>query len=185
MVRDPHIRRVLRREAWESAIHARKFRKILGKLRPEEAAGTPGGESKLPAGFINLLQREVTSKYNEMLQHLRHSWVFEKNSAVSWRLMDQSLEKMKQVAHFAEDIAENGIPPKFKPGKADAGRSLAKALRKALEDVRKSQKRHMRLRKDGELRRHEGLVINLDLTIQQEQYQVEELEDMNTGRATR
>jgi hypothetical protein len=38
------------------------------------------------------------------------------------------------------------------------------------------------LRHDGELKKHEGLVINLDLTIQQEQYQTEELEDMKKGR---
>jgi bacterioferritin len=182
MVQDPHIRRVLLREAWESAIHARKFQKILRKLSPEEAAAAPRGGSKLPDGFISLLQKEVTGKYNEMLQHLRHSWVFEKNSLVSWRLMDQSLEKMKQIAHFAEDIGGGGTPPKFKPGKTDISKSIAKALAKALDDVKKSQKRHIRLRKDSELKKHEGLVINLDLTIQQEQYQAEELEDMKKGR---
>lgn len=182
MVDEPHIRRVLRREAWESAIHARKFQKILRKLSPEEAAGAPGGERKLPQEFISLLQKELTSKYNEMLQHLRHSWVFEKNSLVSWRLMDQSLEKMKHIAHFAEDIGGSGLPPQFKPGKTDASKSIAKALGKALEDVKKSQKRHARLRKDNELKKHEGMIINLDLTIQQEQYQAEELEDMNKSR---
>jgi len=178
MVDDPHIKRVLRREAWESAIHARKFQKILSRLSPEEAADAPGGESKLPAEFISLLQKEVANKYNEMLQHLRHSWVFEKNSLVSWRLMDQSLEKMKHIAHFAEDIGGSGVPPQFEPGKTDISKSIGKALKKALEDVKKSRRRHMRLRKDTELKKHEGLVINLDLTIQQEQYQAEELEDM-------
>jgi bacterioferritin len=185
MVQDPHIKRVLRREAWESAVHAGKFQKILRKLSPEEAAGVPGGESQLPEEFISLLQKEVTSKYNEMLQHLRHSWVFEKNSLVSWRLMDQSMEKMKQIAHFAEDIGGSGVPPQFKPGKTDISKSIRKAIRKALGDVKKSQKRHIRLRKDSELKKHEGLVINLDLTIQQEQYQAEELEDMDKNRPAR
>jgi bacterioferritin len=182
MVQDPHIKRVLRREAWESAIHARKFRKILGKLSPEEAAGTPGGERKLPEGLISLLQKEVTGKYNEMLQHLRHSWVFEENSPVSWRLMDQSFEKMKHLAHFAEDIGGSGIPPEFKAGRTDGSKSVGKAIGKAIEDLKKSHKRHIRLRNDSELKKHEGLVINLDLTIQQEQYQTEELEDMKKGR---
>jgi bacterioferritin len=182
MVQDPHIRRVLKREAWESAIHARKFRKILGKLSPEEAAGAPGGGSRLPEGLISLLQKEVTGKYNEMLQHLRHSWVFEKDSLVSWRLMDQSLEKMKHLAHFAEDIGGSGIPPEFRAGRTDRGRSVGKAIGEAIGDLKKAQKRHAKLRYDSELKKHEGLVINLDLTIQQEQYQTEELEDMTKGR---
>lgn len=181
MVQYPHIKRVLKREAWESAIHARKFRKILRKLSPDEAAGAPGGKSKLPEGFISLLQNEVTGKYNEMLQHLRHSWVFEKDSLVSWRLMDQSLEKMKQLAHFAEDIGGSGIPPQFKPVRTDVSKSVGKAIGRAIEDVKKSRKRHVRLRDNSELRKHEGLVINLDLTIQQEEYQTEEMEDMKNS----
>jgi hypothetical protein len=35
----------------------------------------------------------------------------------------------------------------------------------------------MKLRKDTELNTHAGMVINLGLTIRQEQYQKEELED--------
>ena len=142
----------------------------------------PGGESKLPEGLISLLQKEVTGKYNEMLQHLRHSWIFGKNSVFSWRLMDQSLEKMKHLAHFAEDIGGNGIPPQFKPGRTDVTKSVGKAIGKAIENLKKSQKRHVRLRNNSELIKHEGLVINLDLTIQQERYQTEELEDMKKRR---
>jgi len=178
MVDDPHIKRVLQREAWESAIHARKFQRILNKLKPEQARKAPGGEREMPLEFINLLQREVTSKYNEMLQHVRYSWVFQKNGLKSWQLMDQAMEKMKQLAHFAEDIGGNGVPPQFKPGKIDLSKVMAKALFKSVDDALKSHKRHLKLRKDSELNKHGGLVINLDLTVQQEQYQAEELKDM-------
>ncbi|MEW6419389.1 MAG: ferritin-like domain-containing protein [Nitrospirota bacterium] len=178
MVKDPHIKRVLQREAWESAIHARKFQRILGKLSPEQASGVPGGESELPKEFLDMLQKEVTSKYNEMLQHIRYSWLSQKSSLLAWQLMDQAMEKMKQVAHFAEDIGGNGIPPRFIPGKIDVSKTIGKALKKALEDVRTAQKRHMKLKEDSEFKKHGGLVINLDLTIQQEEYQAEELEDM-------
>jgi bacterioferritin len=71
MVDDPHVRRVLHREAWESSIHARKFQRILDKLSPKQAKGVPGGELGLPEDFLNSLQKEVTEKYNEMLQHIR------------------------------------------------------------------------------------------------------------------
>jgi len=176
-VDDPHIKRVLRREAWESAIHARKFQRILDKLSQEEAKSAPGGELKVPHGFIDMLQKDVTQKYNEMLQHIRYSWTLQKKGILAWNLMDQAMEKMKHIAHFAEDIGGNGIPPQFKPGRIDMSKTVDTAMKKALEEVKKSHKRHLRFSKDSEVMKHGGLVINLDLTIQQEQYQAEELKD--------
>jgi bacterioferritin len=177
MIEDPHIKRVLEREAWESAIHARKFRRILEKLRSEEAKGVPGGELELSEELLNLLQKEVTVKYTEMLQHIRSSWVFQKNGMLSWNLMDQAMEKMKHIGHFAEDIGGNGFPPKFESGAIEMSGNIGNAIEGAIERVKKSRGRHMKLRKDSELAAHAGMVINLDLTIQQEQYQKEELED--------
>lgn len=177
MVDDPHIKRVLQREAWESAIHARKFQRILGKLKPEEAEGLPGGEMEMPKEFIEMLQKEVTRKYNEMLQHIRYSWVFQKKGLTGWQLMDQAMEKMKQLAHIAEDIAGNGIPPVLKPGKIDITKNMITALKKAAKDAGMAYSRHLKFKKDSELLKHKGLIINLDLAIQQENYQAEELKD--------
>jgi bacterioferritin len=177
LVDDPHIKRVLQREAWESAIHARKFQRLHDKLSPEMAAGAPGGECELPPEFIDLLQKELTGKYNEMLQHIRYSWMFQKKGLSGWNLMDQAMEKMKQVAHFAEGIGENGIPPEFKPGKFDMSTSMEQALKKAAETVLKAHKRHLKLSMDPEFKKHGGMVINLDLDIQQEKHQAEELKD--------
>jgi len=176
-VDDPHVRRVLEREAWESAIHARKFKRKLDKLSPEEAAGLPGGESELPEELLDKLQAEVTSKYTEMLQHLRTSWLFQRDDMIGWKIMDQAMEKMKQLAHFAEDIAEDGVAPTFKPGVIDRSSVIGQALKRGLEDVRTARERHLQLREDSEVGKHSGLVINLDLTIQQEEYQGAELED--------
>jgi len=176
-VDDPHIKRVLQREAWESAIHARKFQRKLDKLSPEEAAGQPGEESELPKEFLDKLQAEVTSKYTEMLQHLRNAWVFQKDALIGWKIIDQAMEKMKQLAHFAEDIAEDGIPPEFKPGEIDTSNAIGTALRKALEDVQTARERHLEFKEDSELKKHSGVVINMDLTVQQEEYQRAELED--------
>lgn len=176
-VTDPHIRRVLQREAWESAIHARKFQRKLDKLRPEEASDLPREESKLPGELLDKLQAEVTSKYTEMLQHLRTSWTFQKDGIIGWKIMDQAMEKMKQLAHFAEPIAEDGVPPEFKPGQIDKSKAIGLALKKALEDVQAAWERHLKLKEDSEVKRHSGLVINMDLTNQQEEYQRAELED--------
>ena len=176
-VDDPHIRRVLEREAWESAIHARKFQRKLDKLSPDQAAGLPGEESELPKELLDRLQAEVTSKYTEMLQHLRTSWLFQKDEIMGWKIMDQAMEKMKQLAHFAEGIAEDGVAPQFKPGDIDKSNAVGTALKKALEDVRAARERHLKFREDGEVKKHSGLVINLDLTVRQEKYQSEEIED--------
>ena len=125
-----------------------------------------------------MLQKDVTGKYREMLQHIRSSWVFQKKGLMAWTLMDQAMEKMKHIAHFAEDIGGNGVPVQFKPGRIDTGKTAGSAVKKALEDVKKSHKRHLKFTKDSEVMKHGGMVINLDLTVQQEQYQAEELSDM-------
>ncbi len=176
-VDDPHIRRVLKREAWESAIHARKFQRKLDKLTPEEAAGLPGEESELPRTLLDQLQTEVTGKYTEMLQHLRTSWLFQQENTIGWKLMDQAIEKMKQLAHFAEDIAEDGVAPQFNPGEIHKSPNIASALKKALEDVRTARARHAAFQEDSEVKKHSGLVINMDLTLRQEEYQEAELTD--------
>jgi bacterioferritin len=181
-VDNSHIKRALQREAWESAIHARKFQRKLDKLSTEEAAGLPGGESELPKEFLNILQAEVTRKYTEMLQHIRTSWVFQKDEIMGWKIMDQAMEKMKQLAHFAEPIAEDGVSPKFKLGQIEKSQAIGMALKKALEDVQETRERHVRLKEDPEVKKHLGFVINLDLTIQQEEYQGAEIEDWHKNK---
>jgi bacterioferritin len=174
-VDDPHIKRVLQREAWESAIHARKFQRLLDKLKPEEAKSAPGGKIELPKAFLEALQNEIAAKYTEMLQHIRYSWVFQKDGVLGWQLMDQAMEKMKHLAHFAEDVAGNGLDPRFKAGKIDMSTAIGQALQKALDDVQGGLKRHLTLQKDSEAQKHGGFVINLDFTVQQEEYQAAEI----------
>ena len=181
MVNDPHIKRVLKREAWESAYHAKKFQRILDKLSPDQARSAPGGERELPASFLDVLQKETTGKYHEMLQHIGYAWALQKKSLLAWNLMDQAMVKMKQLSHFAEDIGGNGVPVTFKPGKIEITKDFGKSFKKAAGDVLKSHGRHKKLIRDSEFQKHAGLVINLDLTIQQEQYEAEELGDIIKG----
>jgi len=176
-VDDPHIRRVLHREAWESAIHARRFQRMLDKLSPEDAGGLPQGDHELPPAFLEMLQQELIGKYNEMLRHLRLSWLSQRDGAKGWALMDQSMEKMKQLALFAEAVAEDGAVPRLIPESMDAGQAVEQALRKVLGDVREALGRHTRLQEDGEFKKHSGLVMKMDLTVQQESHQAEEIED--------
>lgn len=176
-VDNPHIRRVLLREAWESAIHARRFRRLLEKLSPEEADGLPSGGGELPKSFLGRLQKELAGKYDEMLRHIRMSWAFQKKGVTGWNLMDQAMEKMKQLALFAEAVAEDGAVPRFKPAPMEGLPPLKEALEKAAGDVRNALKRHETLRKNKELKKHGGVVVKLDLALRQEEYQAAEMED--------
>ena len=176
-VDDPHIKRVLQREAWESEYHARKFQRILDKLKPEQAEGLPGEENELPEEFIERLQGLVASKYTEMLQHIRSSWVFQQESIVGWQLMDFAMTKMKQLAHLAEEVAENGITPRFEGGKIDLSASIGTALKKGLEDVRGAREEHITFQGESETQKHAGLLLSLDLALKQEEYEAAEIED--------
>jgi bacterioferritin len=181
-ISDPHIRRVLQREAWESDMHAKKFQRTLNKLKPEQAAGLPGEENELPGDFVDKIQEIVSAKYNQMLQSLRDAWVFQNQEIRGWQIMDFSLTKMKQLAHIAENVAENGISPKLKAGNMLLSASIGAALKNALESVGHTRRLHSDLLTKNETRNHSGLVINLDLSIKQEAYEAEEIQDWLTKK---
>ncbi|MFW5819552.1 MAG: hypothetical protein ACOCVE_06875, partial [Desulfovermiculus sp.] len=180
-VSDAHIRRVLEREAWESDFHAQAFQRLLDKLDPDEAGKLPQGEAELPQDFLDTLQQEVAAKYTEMLEHIRHSWVLQKGGTLSWRLMDQAMEKMRHLAHFAEDVAENGVIPAFSAQEYSQSREPALALGASLKRLQAGLQRHKELQMNEETAKHAGLVLNLDLTLKQEQYQEAEIDGWLSG----
>ncbi len=182
MVNEPHIRRVLLREAWESEMHAEKFQKMRDKLSPEEAAGLPGEENELPGDLVDMIQKSVASKYRQMLQALRDAWVFQDHGVEAWQRMDFSMTKMKQLAHSSEEVAENGIDPDLSPGIINTGESFDDAIDRAINDLKETLDHHLKLRSDPEAKKHGGLMSNLDLTIRQERYEAEELEDLQKKR---
>lgn len=177
MVDDPHIRRVLLREAWESDYHALKFKKLLGKLSPEEAKGLPGGDNELTGALAEKIQQSVEAKYRQMLQTIRDAWVFQSDGEPAWQRMDFSMTKMKQLAHSAEEIAENGLIPRLAAGKIIQAGSLSEAMSNGLEDVQSTMKLHEKLASDDEAKKHGGLMTNLDLTLRQEKYEADEIAD--------
>jgi bacterioferritin len=176
-VADEHIKRVLYREAWESEIHARKFDKLLKKLKPDEASGKPGGENKLPAEFADMLQKIIKNKYTQMLQRIRTAWVFQKDAMLGWQIMDFSMTKMKQLAHVSEEVAGNGIKPMFKMEKPDLSVSVAEALKNAIEDLQKSRLEYTALQSEKDMAKHAGLANNIELALKQEEYEESEIKD--------
>jgi bacterioferritin len=176
-VDDPHIKRVLQREAWESEMHAKKFQKTLNKLTPSEAGGLPGEENELPMEFVDQIQTICQAKYNQMLQGLRDAWVYQKEEILGWQIMDFSMTKMKQLAHVSEPVAENGMEPRFNVANINLSASIGAALKNALEGVKNTRQLHTDLLSNDETQKHLGLTINLDLSIQQEAYEVDEIKD--------
>jgi len=184
-VNDSHIRRVLEREAWESNVHAGKFNKILNKLKPDEAAGKPGTGGKLSPEFISRLQEIIKNKYTQMLQGIRNAWVFQKDAKLGWQIMDFSMTKMKQLAHVAEEVAANGMNPAFKTNKMDLCVSLAEALKNAAADLEKTRVDHIALQNGDEIKKHAGLALNIELTVNQEEYEEAEIKEWIQGFKSR
>ncbi len=176
-VDDPHIRRVLRREAWESAVHALRFQRLIEKLSPEERNALPEGDHEMPASFVEKLQDELLKKYTEMLQHIRTSWVFQNENTAGWQIMDQAMEKMKHLAIFAEALAEDGAALNFKAGSINMSRAIGEAFQRAIADLQTGGERYRTLQKDKELLKHSGIVLKMDLAVQQIDYQKEEITD--------
>lgn len=177
LVDDPHIKRVLRREAWESEMHAKKFQRTHDKLTSEQAESLPGEENELPDSFVEKLQNVVEVKYTQMLQALRDAWVFQSHEISGWQIIDFSFTKMKQLAHMAEEVAENGIDPRLKKGNIITSPAIGTALQNALESVRATRNLHTDIKNDPEAQKHSGLMLNLDLSVKQETYEAEEIED--------
>lgn len=174
---DPHIKRVLRREAWESEMHAKKFQRTHDKLTSEQAESLPGEDNELPDSFVEKLQNVVEVKYTQMLQALRDAWVFQSHEISGWQIIDFSFTKMKQLAHMAEEVAENGIDPRLKKGNIITSPAIGTALQNALESVRATRNLHTDIKNDPEAQKHSGLMLNLDLSVKQETYEAEEIED--------
>ncbi|MFO7964976.1 MAG: ferritin-like domain-containing protein [Desulfobacterales bacterium] len=174
---DPHIKRVLQREAWESEMHAVKFKKVLSKLTPEQANQLPEEENELPTAFVEAVQQAVSAKYNQMLQCIRDSWVFQKDAMLGWQIMDFSMTKMKQLAHLAEPVAENGFEPRFDVKQIRFSSAVGTALRHTLESLADTRKQHSDLLAAEETQKHAGLITNLELSIKQETYESDEISD--------
>jgi bacterioferritin len=137
---------------------------MLDRLEPEEADSLPQAEADLPREFLDTLQREVADKYTEMLEHIRHSWVLP-GGALGWGLMDQAMEKMRHLAHFAEDVAENGVEPDLSLAEYSRSSDPGTALRASLQRLQEARERHKGVRAMEETGKHAGLVLNLDLTL--------------------
>jgi len=92
---------------------------------------------------------------------------------------------MKQLAHVAEEVAANGMNPAFKTDKMDLSVSLAEALKNAAADLEKTRVDHIALQIGDEIKKHAGLALNLELTVNQEEYEEAEIKEWIQGLKSR
>ncbi len=112
------------------------------------------------------LQEKITP---ELLRKAKEYGFSDKQLSYIWGVEESTVRMLRK---------KWGIPPVFKPSKIEIGKTYKETLKKATDSVLKSFRRHLKLTRDPEFSKHGGMVINLDLTLQQEKYQIEELGDM-------
>jgi bacterioferritin len=176
-VDDPHIKRVLEREGWESAMHQEKFQKIRDSLGSEEARALPRGGKDLEPGFTEKLQLIIQDKYMEMIQHIRDSWFFQDQGILPWRLMDFAMTQMKHLAHLSEEVEGSGIEPPLEVKAIKKKAFFGLALKNMAGVAEDSRKKIQNLMGSPHVKGHRGLNANLDLALKQETYELAEIKD--------
>jgi bacterioferritin len=172
LVDSPEIKKILLQQSYESATHSKRFAKMLASLGPEGEEplvyeDTGGFSSKL----VERMKREMTDEYRLVLQHLRHSFVFEEESCpVGSELELTAMRHMKHLSHFAEELAEAGHDLDFVHPTLDMSREIAPALQSDVALTREARDRFAELRQDPELDEHRGLKIELDHMVSQEAF---------------
>jgi len=138
----------------------------------------PGEANGLTAELAGLIQQSVAVKYQQMLQTLRGAWVHQDQAIGAWQRMDFPMTKMKQLAHSAEEVAENGMAPDFSAAALELPGTFNAVLNKTVTDLKVSMAFHNRIRANAEAQKHSGLMSSLDLTFRQEQYEADGLRDV-------
>ena len=172
------IKRVLMQQSKESSIHAKRFAGMLAKLGPE---GEEPLEKEEPGAFSpELTQRmegEMQGEYQLVLQHLRHSFVFEEdNCPVGSSLELTAMRHMKHLSVFAEELTEAGHDIEFKLPEIDMSESAAPALESDIALTDQARKRFIDLSQHPELEEHAGLKTELEQMIYQEEFLGADLE---------
>jgi outer membrane biosynthesis protein TonB len=117
------------------------------------------------------MKDEMQGEYQLVLQHLRHSFVFEEdNCPVASGLELTAMRHMKHLSNFAEELAEAGHNLEFTLPELDMSGSVPPALKADIELTDQARKRFIDLSQDPELDEHPGLKTELQQMIYQEEF---------------
>jgi len=172
------IKRILMQQSKESAIHARRFAAMLAKLGPEGEEPLVKEESgAFSPELTQRMESEMQDEYQLVLQHLRHSFVFEEdNCPIASGLELTAMRHMKHLSNFAEELAEAGHDLAFKLPEIDMSESVAPALQADIALTDQARKRFIELSQHPELKEHPGLKTELEQMIYQEEFLGADLE---------
>ena len=158
------IKRILIQQSKESAVHAKRFAAMLAKLGPEAEEPLVREESgDFTPELTKRMESEMQGEYQLVLQHLRHSFVFEEdNCPVGSGLELTAMRHMKHLSVFAEELTEAGHEIEFKLPEIDKSESAAPALEADIELTDQARKRFIDLSQHPELEEHQGLKTELE-----------------------
>ena len=171
-VDSPEIKRILMQQSHESGTHQRRFEKWLAKLGAEGSEPLVYEDTgAFSAQMTGRLRDEMTDEYKLVLQHLRHSFVFEdENCPVGSELELTAMRHMKHLSYFAEELAESGHDLEFVHPTIDTSTSVDAAIKSDVELTHAARERFATLSQDPELEKHAGLKIEVDNMISQEEF---------------
>ena len=171
-VDSPELKKILMQQSIESATHSKRFAAMLEKLGPEgEEPLVYEDTGKFSPEMVGRLKNEMTDEYRLVLQHLRHSFVFEDESCpVGSELELTAMRHMKHLSHFAEELAEAGHDLEFVHPTIDASQSVELALQSDLALTQEARARFEELSQVPELEEHTGLKIEVEHMISQEEF---------------
>jgi rubrerythrin len=172
------VKRILMQQSKESAVHAKRFAAMLAKLGPEAEEPLHFEESgAFSPEMTERMESEMQGEYQLVLQHLRHSFVFEEgNCPVASGLELTAMRHMKHLSNFAEELAEAGRDLKFVLPEIDKSESVAPALEADIQLTDQARKRFIELSQNPELDEHPGLKTELEQIIYQEEFLGADLE---------
>lgn len=172
------VKRILMQQSKESAVHAKRFAAMLAKLGPEAEEPLVFEESgAFSPEMTERMESEMQGEYQLVLQHLRHSFVFEEgNCPVASGLELTAMRHMKHLSNFAEGLAEAGRDLEFVLPEIDKSESVAPALESDIELTDQARKRFIELSQNPELDEHPGLKTELQQIIYQEEFLGADLE---------
>ena len=162
-VEERELKRVLNQLGWESVTHQRRFEMWLEKLGPQGEEPLLFDEPSFSPDMIVRFHTEVDAHYKLVLQHLRQAFVLgEPVCPVGSELELTAMRHMKNMSHFAEEVADAGEELPFDYPGVDLSSSPMSALTSDLALTEEAQERLIAFSQDPEIAKHESLKVEID-----------------------
>ncbi len=124
-VKDPGLKRLLKRILSDEKAHHAQFVHFVDKARREGLKDNRGKRKDAEARFLNW---GIRHEYTVILQYLLHSYLA-KDEDTRKELQDQSINEMQHMGWLAEELASSDGNPIMESSPLDKSRSMPAMLR--------------------------------------------------------